>query len=344
MGLERAEARLFRSLRRQAPDSVEIRVVGGRGAYRTARRLQGRWVPSPPGRPLRNAWRRSDLVHLAGLDLPPPPRSIPFVATIHDLCALDFSDEGRLPASADDIARRARLILTPSAFTADQVHQHLGVPHTRLRVVPNGPGQDISSSTPPLSRVELEQLGLRAPFVLRYGGYTERKNVGLLLDAWPLVTREVRASLVLAGPPQGARTGIVRRAGRLDEVHVLDFVDAKTLPRLIRTAVAVVVPSVCEGFGLPLLEAMAAGTPVVALELPFAREICGDAGLLCDATAVDLAAGLHRVIIDRSLRVAMSRRGAARAALFSWQRAADLTLRSYREALDGPTGRHSSGA
>lgn len=333
MGLEQAELRLFEALR-AAPGDVEIglRVVGGRSARRHAARLGARWYPARPGRAPRRAWRGADVVHLVGLTVRPPPEGTPFVATFHDLSPLHFPDEGSLPPWVPDVARRAERVLCPSSFTASELERHLRVPRERIRVVPNGPGHDVSPATPPLADDELARLGLKRPFVLRLGGYTRRKNLSLLLSAW----RDVRArhgiQLALVGPRQAARERELNAAPSLEGVVVLDYLPPKLVPRLLRSASALVTTSLYEGFGLPPLEAMAAGTPVVAVRRPFVEEVCDRAAVLVDEDGGAVADGLSRVLEDAELRRRLRSAGLTRAGLFTWERSARAHLDVYREA------------
>jgi glycosyltransferase involved in cell wall biosynthesis len=138
---------------------------------------------------------------------------------------------------------------------------------------------------------------------------------------------------VLTGPPQPARERILAAAPSLDRVVVLDYVPQTLLARLLRTATAVVSTSSYEGFGLPVLEALAAGTPVVAVSEPFVREVCGDAALLVERDCDAVAKGVARALSDTSLRLRLSREGRKRAELFSWGRVAARVTSSYRDAL-----------
>lgn len=330
MGLESAESRLFEALRAK-PDGIalELRVVGGRAGRRHARSLRGRWYPGRPWRVSRRAWQSVDLVHLIGLDLRPPPPQYPFVATIHDLAAMRFPDEGSLPVWTNELVQRASRLLTPSRFTADELQELLGVPPEKIRVVANGPGQPVSPAIEPLSEYELAALGIRAPFFLRMGGHTQRKNVPLLLAAWPEVRRRTGACLALAGPRPRAEDSAP--SASLDGVVVLDYLPAATIPRLIRAACAVVSTSTYEGFGLPPLESMAAGTPVVAVRAPAVEEVCETAAMLVENDAEVLADSLVRIMEDPALRQRLVEAGLRRAECFSWDRAAGALIEVYRE-------------
>src|SRR5207248_10197276 len=130
-----------------------------------------------------------------------------------------------------------------------------------------------------LSPNRLTQLGVKPPFVLRMGGYTERKNLPVLLRAWPAIRRETGASLVLAGPAQAARSAQLAEAPSLERIVALDYPSAPTLPQLLRAASLLISTSKYEGFGLPPLEAMAAGVPVVAVQSMAVEEVCVDAAV-----------------------------------------------------------------
>ena len=328
MGLELAEQRLLRALRTEASDDIEvdIRVVGGRGARAHARRLGARWLPARSRTLPQFALAGTDLVHLLGLDLPPPSRA-PFVVMVHDLAPLEYHDEGVLPGWLDDIVDRASLFLTPSWFTATELSKHLAVTPERIRVVGGAPVLEAQRADL-LSADELRRLGIEPPYVLRYGGYTTRKNVALLLEAWEQVPT---GTLVLAGPAQSARTKILADAPSRDRVVVLDYVPQTVLARLLRTAALLVSTSSYEGFGLPPLEAMAAGTPVVAVSAPFVNEVCGDAALLVGEDVSELADALRRVMSDDDVASRLRNEGIRQALRFSWENVAGKVLIAWQD-------------
>jgi glycosyltransferase involved in cell wall biosynthesis len=336
MGLEIAELRLLSALRaRRNGIEVDVRVVGRRGARDYARRIGACWYPSLLGNSSLRSFRGADLVHLAGLTLRPPRRA-PFVATFHDLSPFHYDDEAPLPPWGRDVAARAELLVCPSRFTASELQQQLGVPAERIRVIPNGPGAEVSAETEPLSDDELRRLALARPFVLRVGGWTKRKNLPFLLDAWRRVEERSPLTLALAGPPQPARDAQLAERP-LRNVRLLDYLPGPLVPRLLRAATALVTTSTYEGFGLPALEAMRAGVPVVALRAPFVEEVCGDAAMLADDPD-GFADAVLRVAEDEELRARLVARGFRRAGLFTWERAADKLLAVYREAGPGSIG------
>jgi glycosyltransferase involved in cell wall biosynthesis len=244
---------------------------------------------------------------------------------VHDLSPLHYDDEGQLPPWIDEILERAALILTPSAFTASELQKHLGVSEQRIQVIGGAPVLEAKAALP-LSAEELSKLGIEPPFTLRYGGYTKRKGVRLLLDAW---ARVPYGTLVLAGPSGTAAQPILSKLSPNDRVVVLDYVSDELLARLLRSAAALASTSEYEGYGLPVLEAMAAGTPVVAVSTPFVREVCRDAVWLVEPEAEALARAIALVGEDEALARHLSDSGLARAGQYSWERVARRVLSSY---------------
>jgi glycosyltransferase involved in cell wall biosynthesis len=217
------------------------------------------------------------------------------------------------------IARRAALVITPSAFSRDEVVQLLGVDPARVAVVPGGVDPRFSPSADPAPARAALGIGDR-PYVLTVASRTARKNLGVL-DLAARRLRERGVDLVAAG---GDRPQFRAEDGH-GGVRALGHVDDALLPGLYAGAAAFVLPSLYEGFGLTALEALAAGVPVVAADRGALPEVCGDAAQLVDPTDPEaVAAALERALADPAPWRAA---GPPRAAPLTW----DATAR----AVDG---------
>jgi alpha-1,3-rhamnosyl/mannosyltransferase len=263
----------------------------------------------------------------------PPPENRPFIITVHDVAGVTYDDEQPLPGWSSAAFSRARRILTPSHFSAEELVRHFGVDPGKLTVIGSGLGLPVSPSTPHLSDDQRLSLGISGPYVIRMGGYTRRKNVALLLDAWPTIRRSTGHSLVLTGAPIPGREEALRVAPGLDGVIVLDYVPADTIGSLLRSASLLVSTSLYEGVGLPPLEAMRAGVPVVAVRSAAAEETCGDAAVIVENDPSELAAHVSEVLADSQLQDALRSRGYAAVAGRDWHRTAAAVADAYRTAL-----------
>ncbi|MCU1347498.1 MAG: mshA 5 [Acidobacteria bacterium] len=253
-----------------------------------------------------------------------PFTRIPVVVTIHDLIHLHVRHRNPLaPLYARTMLTRAvrnsRRILTVSEAVKRDLVTELGVAAEKIAVTPNGIDA-IFTPDGPRPR--------RPPYFLYAGTDKPHKNVGTLVDAFAAVRRERSGlQLVLAGAP-------FERFANRDGVVRAGFVSREELASLVRGALALVMPSSEEGFGLPAAEAMASGTAVIASANAALTEVTGDAALHVDAgDAHALAAAMLRVADDDALRTALGSLGIARARAFTWKRCAELTLAAYRHAL-----------
>lgn len=247
------------------------------------------------------------------------------VVTVHDLAfeaepaafPAAYRRHARLTHRA--AARRAGAVVCVSAATAGDVHTRWGVPRNRIIVAPHGPGQPL----PAAARAQPPR------HFLYVGDDQPRKDLPTLLEAHRRYAAPTHdrppLPLVLAGtigPGGSAALGAA--------VEVIQSPSAGRLAELHAAAAALVHPSRHEGFGLTLVEAMTAGTPVIAADTPAAREVCGDAAILVPAGDVDgLAAELSALAAQPGLRHDLTRRGHARAAAFSWRTSALAHLQAY---------------
>ncbi|TLP97053.1 glycosyltransferase family 4 protein [Nesterenkonia salmonea] len=263
------------------------------------------------------------IVHRMDLLLPPGPG--PDMATIHDTVAWRFNDEASPIKAAVEEAQRADAVICVSEFSANEVQELLGV---RNPVVVYNGVDGRFFNPPPLEDQERERLGLDRPYVLHFGGASERKNLKALAEAWPVI-HQSRPDLLLAlsGPPHPRRTSLF---SGLPGVRLLGSQPEALMPSLVGSAAAVVVPSTYEGFGLPALEGMAAGVPVVAAETSALPEIVGDAGLLVQPTAEGITEGVLDAVAEGSDVHQLRQRAMSRAADFTWQRCIDGHSRVWK--------------
>ena len=259
------------------------------------------------------------------------------VTTFHDLFVIngDYSTaefRRRFTLLAEDAARRSDRIITVSQYTADQVVKHLGCPREQISVIHHGINPLPRFSDEDLAEFRRRQ-GLEAPFLLHVGAIQKRKNVVRVVEAFERLNSQFR--LVLAGSAGYGAKEIMDRiesSRARERIQVHGYVDDRFLARLYRTATALIFPSLEEGFGFPVLEAMSAGLPVVTSNRSSLPEIAAGAARLVDPESTDeIEAGIEDVIVNQDLRERLVRQGRARAAEFNWIKAAHETLRVYAQ-------------
>jgi len=282
---------------------------------------------------------RGDLVHLPAGFGPVRPL-LPMVVTIHDTIVLRFPELFRpwhrhysrivLPR----LARSATAVITGSEAARRDIVEHCGIAPDHIAVVPYGvdAGFAPTAARSDEARAITARYGLPTDFILTVGAIEPRKNLHRILDA-VRVLRGRRATagitLVHAGPEGWLVGNVSREAARF-----LGYVPAADLRVLYGLARAVVYPSLWEGFGLPVIEAMACGCPVVTSGVSALPEVAGGAALLVDPTATEeLAAAIERVWTDDSLRSDLVARGRTRARAFTWERTARETLAVYERVV-----------
>ena len=234
---------------------------------------------------------------------------------------------------------RAHHVITDCEAVRIEVIERLGVRPERVSAVPLAPARDFRVQGPEVIDAVVRRYGIRTgDYILFAGALEPRKNLVRLLDAVQLLRANSSdvPPLVLVGPSGWRNDDLVARirsAG--SSLKLLGAVPRNDLVALMGGARVLAYPSLSEGFGLPVLEAMACGTPVVAARIAPIVEIAGDAAVLVDPHETeDLAEGLRTVLEDSRLRADLAKRGLAQAAKFSWERTAVQTLSAYAKALD----------
>jgi len=301
--------------------------------------------------PLRLRRLATDVYHGPAVFLPLVKLGYRTVVTIHDLVSFLFPRTVprkyalymRLMTRL--AVRSADRIIAVSGATRDDLTRVLRVPDDKVAVIHEAvaPEFAIPQDAAAVEAV-LGRYGIRRPYCLFVGNLEPRKNLSRLMEAFGLLrARDVRGpdgtaapQLVLAGTRgwlyNGIFTDVAARGGAGDIVFT-GYVPAADLPALYAASACFVFPSLYEGFGLPVLEAMAAGTPVVASQVGAIPEVAGDAALLVDARRpAELAEAMESVLTDRTLRARLVTRGRARASLFTWEAVARDTLAVYESA------------
>jgi len=286
-----------------------------------------------------------DVFHSPDFTLPPVRRA-KTILTVHDLSFMRLPEcsDPRLRAyllrSVPKSVRRADVVLADSECTRSDLIELLDVPPERVQVLYAGV-QDCFQRVQETALLDgvRTKYDLPARFVLGLGTLQPRKNFERLIEAYARLATEAAPGieLVIAGGAGWMYDGIFRRVDELglqEAVHLIGHVADGDLPALYTRAELFAFPSLYEGFGLPPLEAMACGTPVVASNVSSLPEVLGDAALLVDPYDVRAIAGaMQRVLEDTSLRRALIKRGLERVRKFTWAAAAQKLLRVY-----GPLG------
>jgi alpha-1,3-rhamnosyl/mannosyltransferase len=269
------------------------------------------------------------------------PRRAKLTATIHDLTCW-LLPETHLPANvaadklfADRILRRADGIIAVSEATRDDAVRILKLPPERFRVIHHGVADVYFQVKPEDAERARSRLGLKRPYVLFVGSIEPRKNVDLLLNAFEKLPLDMRMEfeLVLAGPPGWAQSEtLARLRNPVAGVRYLGYVAEQNLPGLFAGASAFVYPSLYEGFGFPVAQAMAAGAPVITSNVSSLPEIAGGAAMLIDPRSEsELTFALKEMLTSPSRRCDLIARGRENAACFSWAACARESLEFFEE-------------
>jgi glycosyltransferase involved in cell wall biosynthesis len=346
----------IQNLIRHLPDAdpeFQYTIFLGEQGYAGTRGLALSYTRLPTHRPaVRFVWEQAiqpwvlrreaiDLLHSPAL-VGPILGGRPFVVTVHDLSyhrypeAFRTANRGYLTLFGQQSVRRARRVIAVSQSTKDDLVKHYGLSPARVDVVYHG----VDKAFRPLPPAEVAAFGTRQGlperFLLFVGTLEPRKNVARLVEAYARLPQTC-PPLVLVGGKGWFYEEILSRVeelGLASRVRLAGYVPAEDLPYWYNAAEVLVYPSLYEGFGLPPLEAMACGTPVISSTASSLPEVVGDAGLLVDPADVDgLTSAMERVLRDAGLREQMRTAGLHRAQRFNWQAAARQTVDSYRRAL-----------
>ena len=271
------------------------------------------------------------MIHATGMAI--PPKSAPLAVTVHDLAFVDYPEHATrhglrfFHRSLMLTKRDADVVLCPSSATRGELIE-LGFAEDRIRVIPWGV-EPFTVDDDDIARVRARH-GVSGRYVLWVGTIEPRKNLAGLIAAF----RALRAddvTLLLVGP-HGWNEDLAARLGGSDRrIRALGFVHRDELLALYAGATAFCYPSLREGFGMPVLEAMMAGAPVVTSSGTATQEVVGDAGICVDPQDhAGIAEALASIVDDERLARQLSERAKARARTFTWARTADLTIDAYR--------------
>ncbi len=295
------------------------------------------------GLPVVGLARRVDLLHSIANVGPSRFPGLPSVTTVHDAIWARFGTDWGTPEEVRAMrrlafrsARRATRVQTDSRATADDLTELAGVPTNRIDVVPLGVQSD-RPAAPPEAEVR-HRLGLDdGPVVLAVAQKRPYKNLAAAIRAMIAVPE---ATLVLPGSPtphERELRALAHKQGVAARVVFPDWVSEEELEALYGMAACVVVPSLIEGFGMPVLEGMVRGVPVACARTSSLIEVAGDAALMFDPHSdAEIGAAIASLVRDQTLRAQLARAGRAQAATFTWRRCAEMTLESYRRALELP--------
>jgi alpha-1,3-rhamnosyl/mannosyltransferase len=344
--------RLVRALARTAPD-VDLRVC-----YRLSKWPRRRLLPRPDApnvslslyeeRLPRALLPRLDLYHGADIRLPGGP--VPRVATIHDLYSVTSPDletahfRAKRSAQYERAAREALAVITHSEHTAVEVRRTYSLEASRVRACPLGVDPEFTPGAASRAAPVLARLAIVRPFIVFLGLLSRRKNPVAAVRALARMAERggPPLDLVLAGRDHDALAATLEEARRLGisgRVRAVGYVAREALPPLVASARALVMPSQDEGFGLPALEAMACGCPVVAASRGAIPEVTGGAARLVEPDDVEATAtALLEVVEEGDARRRAIEAGRARAALFTWDETARRTLSVYRDVLRSTQG------
>jgi len=291
--------------------------------------------------------RKSDITHFFNYIIPPFVHGKK-VVTVHDMVYKAFPETVRgrtrfmLASGLKRSLRRADLIVTDSEFSRSEIIKYFPKYENKIRVVPCGVDLERfhPCETPERIPEVKSSLEIEGDYFLYLGTIEPRKNLERLISAYAAFAKKVgekAPKLVLAGGKGWLNDGIysrVEKLGMTKNIIFTKYVPSEDMNPLMCGALAFVFPSIYEGFGMPPLEAMACGVPVLTSGEASLPEVTGDCAVICDAYSVkSIAQGLYRLYSDEKLRKELSVKGLERAKDFTWERSAEMLLEVYRELV-----------
>jgi glycosyltransferase involved in cell wall biosynthesis len=347
-GIRRYVVELTRALALQFPEDDYL-LLSDQGGWRLPDEiapLANVSAPLPPALGWRRKWwslglpwalirENVDVFHGSDFSIPYLPLK-PTVLMIHDLSPwkpgeLAPGGSERIRSRTRHLAHLATMVVTPSEAIRRETSAYFGRPSSAIAVTPLAACEGMAAVSESVVAPQLEKLGIGGPYALYLGSLMKRKNVPRLIEAWRLARTQIPGlSLVVAGAAGDLDISLKTEPG----LHILGPLSDNAAAGLLSGAAVFVYPSFYEGFGLPVLEAMRAGTPVITSKDPALMEVAGGAALPVDAKSLSEISSAIVAIVNRpGLRERLQAKGRHRASCYSWQSTAVRTHAAYAEAI-----------
>ena len=347
-GIRRYVVELTKALALQFPEDDYL-LLSDQAGWRMpdeVARLPNVSSPLPPATGWRRKWwslglpwalirERVDVFHGSDFSIPYVPLR-PSVLMIHDLSpwkpgVLAPGGSERIRSRTRRLAHLATMIVTPSEAIRREASAYFGLPPSVIAVTPLAACDGMTPVSESIVARQLEKLDIHGPYLLYLGSLMKRKNIPRLIEAWRRARiRLPRLSLVIVGAAGDLDMSSMAEPG----LHILGPLSDKDAASLLSGAIGFVYPSLYEGFGLPVLEAMQAGTPVITSKDPAVMEVAGGAAFHVDVTsAPELSAAIVAIVNRPGLRERLEEKGRQRASRYSWQSTAVTTHAAYAEAI-----------
>lgn len=349
---------IIQHLREMIPGEVEVTLYGRKGIKKIVTQLPQNWKAKKLDWPLPSMWtqgrlsleialHRPDVLFIPGYMLPPvvPKKN---VVTIHDIAFKYFqkmyskAEIVRQEQAIKRVIEKKATIIAPSEFTKNElISKYSTVDPTNIHVIHHGYNPEVHRPITDEARIGeiLVKYGISKPFYIFLGRIEHKKNIQGLLKAHSALREKlgIQAQLVLVGKPGFGYPQLKKTISQIDDtiVKMIGWVPEEDIPYIINAAHALVLPSWYEGFGLPIIEAFACGTPVVASNTGALPEIAGDAGLLVSPNdPEEIAAALRDIMTDSNLHHKLREKGMQQSQLYSWnmaaKRTAEVLLQGYK--------------